>query len=647
MQLTRPERGTTPVAHALFIHALFALLAGLFVGLPAVAQEPDQGSERQRAEPATISDEIVVSAGLVERPQQRIGSSVTVIDRDEIERRNQSTVLELLRTVPGLEVAQTGGPGKTTSVFIRGGNSSHTLVTIDGVRVNGNTTGAFDFSDLTTDNLERIEVIRGPQGLTHGSEAVAGAVHVITRRGEGPARAWLRAAGGSDNYSQFGAGVQGGHETLDYSVNVSRIETDGVSSADEDNGNSESDPWTNLNVSGRLGASFWHDGRAELAVRYTEGDTDVDGFTFGVGPTDDLNASQERTVLTTALSLSKPIHSRWTQSLVLSHGSDELIGKDPDNIFSNYEITGENSSIKTQADLTLSPLDTSSASASPTNTLSIGYQLERREAKNVGSFDESIDLQSFFVENLWSWNDRVDLSLGVRNDDHSIFGDETTYRVALSARLGEMARFHASTGTGFRAPTFNELYFPSLGNLDLVPETSEGFDAGFELSFDDGRAVLDVTYFDTDFEDLILFTFPGGFVNLAEAASSGVELTFSGQAGDRFHYQVSHTYNDTEDRGTGLQLTRRPENRTTLNASFDLTQTLRGNATVVAARGRIDSDGTDMDDYERVDLSLDYQMTERFQPFLRLENLLDSDYSEIPGYTTPGFTAVAGIHLDF
>lgn len=623
----RTARAVQPAFPFCLMSLLLILLA-----LPVLGQDANDDLPS-----TTAYEEIVVSASLTELPRHRTGNTVTVLDRDEIERRNKTTVLELLRTVPGLEVAQTGGPGKTTSVFIRGGNSSHTLVLVDGVRVNGNTTGAYDFSDLTADNLERIEVLRGPQGVLYGSEAVTGVVSIVTRKGDGPPQAWLRGALGTEDYSQFEAGVRGGQGGVDYSFSASQLSTDGVSAASEANGNDEDDPWENLNVSGRLGADVWQDGRLDLALRYTESENDVDGFSFGVGPVDDLNATQDRTLFTGSLTLSKPLTEAWTQKLVLSHSRDDVLGEDPDDFFSNFEILSRTSSILTQANL----------SWSENHTLSLGYSHEERDAENIGSFDESVELDAFFGESLWTWGEALDLSLGLRHDDHSVFGSETTYRVAFSAGLGQVARLHGSAGSGFKAPTFNDLYFPGFGNLNLRPETSEGFDVGIEFQGDDNRWTVDVTYFDTDFEDLILFTFPGGFVNVAEATSSGVELTLGWRASDRVSFNASHTYNETEDLASGQQLARRPEQRSTLNLSFDATSKLRGSLTVIAVQDRIDSDGSEMDDYERVDLSLDYQLNTRWRPFLRLENLLDSDFAEIPGYTSPGATVAAGIHFGF
>ena len=615
-----------------------AALLVLFSADALLAQNNDGEDETapQATDPsATVQDTIVVSANHVATPIDEVGSSVTVIGRQEIERRHKTTVLELLRTVPGLEVVQSGGPGKATSVFIRGGNSSHTLVLVDGIRINSNTSGDFSFADLSTDNIERIEVLRGPQGGLYGSEAVAGVVSISTLRGAGPTRVWVGGEIGSDDLARLRAGVRGGNETWDYSLAVDNVQTEAVSAASEDAGNIEDDPWENLTISGRFGRSFLDDGRVDLAMRYNDGDTDVDGFTFGVGPTDDLNSNQARKMFTTGLTVTAPIRSWWTQTFHLGVGSDEIVGSDPDDFFSNFEILSDTSEFSTQAELSLAQND----------TLTLGYRVEKREAEVIGAFDESLYLRSFFAQNLWSWQGRHHLTVSVRNDDHSEFGDETTYRFTGSLQLAEDTRFHGSFGTGFKAPTGNDLFFPGFGNLDLVPETSEGFDLGLEQTSLDNRLVIDLTYFDTDLEDLILFTFPAGLVNVASATSKGFELTARWEPTDKLLFQASHTYNETEDGSTGLQLARRPENRSVLYLAFEPTERLRGTASLVVVKDRIDSDGSVADDYERLDLSFDYRASSLLRPYLRLENVLDEEYSEVPGFTTPGFTAAVGLNV--
>ena len=215
--------------------------------------------------------------------------------------------------------------------------------------------------------------------------------------------------------------------------------------------------------------------------------------------------------------------------------------------------------------------------------------------------------------------------------------------------LGKGTRLHATYGTGFKAPTLNDLFFPFFSNLDLEPETSEGFDVGIEQTWADDRWRVDLTWFDTDFEDLIAFSFvtfrPE---NVARATSSGVEISLDYRHGPSFQLRASHTYNDTEDLATGLQLARRPKHRSTLDVYVRPVPRLTGSASLIVVSDRIDSDGSDLDDYERVDLSLGYELKGgHFEPYLRVENLLDEEYEEVNGFTTPGAVAVVGLSMKY
>ncbi|MCG8457218.1 MAG: TonB-dependent receptor, partial [Holophagales bacterium] len=309
-----------------------------------------------------------------------------------------------------------------------------------------------------------------------------------------------------------------------------------------------------------------------------------------------------------------------------------------EDVFSNFRAEDTTTTVTMRSDLQLGEQ----------NTLAFGYRDEEREGVSVGAFERTVDIRSFFAENRWSSADgRVHLSVGVRNDDHSTFGDETTYRLTVSARLSPSSRLHGSYGTGFKAPTFFDLFFPGFGNPDLLPETSEGFDLGYEGIWAAGRWEMGFTVFANDFEDLIQFTFPAGLVNVAEARSEGFELEGSFAASERLRLRASHTFTDTEDLQTGLQLARRPEHRTAVHLDLETARRWRASLSAFAVRDRIDSDGTEMDDYERLDLSAEYELTPRLTPYLRVENLFDQDYEEVPGYTARGITALVGLAFDF
>ncbi|MCP3961733.1 MAG: TonB-dependent receptor [bacterium] len=601
------------------------------------AQEADPVDETP-AVTTTVEERIVVTADRLEKSPREVGSSVTVITAEEIELKRKSSVAELLRSVPGVEVVRGGGPGQVTSVFIRGGNSSHTLVLLDGVRVNGPTTGAFDFANLAADQVERIEVVRGPQSTLYGSEAVAGVISIFSKAGAEGLRFSGLAEAGELGTTRFRAGVSGGRDRFDYAVTVSDEQTDGVSSASKRAGNREQDPYENLTATARLGFGFSDEGEVNLSLRYFDSEVANDGFDFLLGPVDDLNRIQTRDGLTASLTVREQFGPRWRQSFVLGWNDEELAGIDPDDTFSNFTVENRSFEITSQSDVSLAEND----------VLTLGFAYDEREGGSVGNFDEKVDILSAFVQNVWSWEDRFHLTAGARHDDHSHFGGETTYRLSTTWSLGSGTRLHGTYGTGFKAPTLNDLFFPFFSNPDLKPETSESYDFGVEQSWGEDRWSLDVTWFDTDFEDLIAFSFVTFTPqNTAEATSSGLEVTFEYRPGPSFHLAGSHTINDTEDRATGLQLARRPENRSTLDLYFRPHPRLSGSASLIVASDRIDSDGSEMDDYERLDLSLSYRLREGVEPYLRVENLLDDEYEEVRGFTSPGSVVVVGLGLKY
>jgi vitamin B12 transporter len=583
---------------------------------------------------ALIQETMVVTANRAEAPRKTVGSSVTVISAEEIALRKKSSVAELLRTVPGLEVVRGGGPGQITSVFLRGGNSSHTLVLVDGVRLNSSTGGAYDFANLSTDGIERIEIVRGPQSTLYGSEAMAGVIQIFTKKGTDGFHVSGLAEVGDASHRRFRLGLEGGGERFDVALTVSDEKTDGVSAASERAGNRELDPFENFAATLRAGYDLAEGGRVDLVLRAFDGETKNDGFDFFVGPVDDLDFRQSREGLAGRLKVSKQLSDRFKQSFRVGLADEELTGIDPTNFFSNFTIESKTLELASQSEFTLSERD----------VLTVGFAWEEREGGSVGSFEESLEIASVFVQNAWNWENRVFFTAGLRYDDHSEFGDETTYRLSSSWQVAAASRLHGSFGTGFKAPTLNDLFFPFFSNPALRPETSQGFDLGFEQSWFDERLRIDVTWFDMEFEDLIVFDFATFLPqNLAEATSTGVEFTVDYKVGPKFQIAASHTYNDTEDLASGQQLARRPRERSTLNLFFQPVERLTGNVSFIVGRDRIESDGTKMDDYERLDLTLEYRLSESFKPYLRVENLFDDDYEEVNGFTTPGIVAVVGL----
>ncbi len=626
------------------IHVALTLLSFPFLPLQEQALEkPASGetpaTEESQEEPkTTVSEELIITATRLETSVDTIGSSVSLIGLKEIEERKKTSVLELLRTIPGLEITQSGGPGAVTSAFLRGAGSAQTLVLIDGIRINGVTSGGADLSNIRADNIERIEVVRGPQSTLYGSEAMGGVINILTRQAAGEAQRSLSVEAGSDSFFS-GRLALSGNQRIDYNAAVSYESAEGVSAASERAGNTEPDGFENLTVSGRFGFDFLENGRADLTLRYTDSETELDGFTFGVGPTDDLNYLSTRESLFASLKISKPVTSWWTQTLIVGLTDDDILGTDPDTVFHNFAIENQASELTLLADL--EPFEN--------DIVSLGYTVERREGFNPQNLDETVDLESFFIQNQWSWADRLYLTTGLRNDDHSQVGNETTYRGSLALIFNEgRTRIHTSYGTGFRAPSLNELYFPFFGNPDLRPESSRGFDLGFEKTLRGGGVLLDITYFYNTFDDLIGFDSATLLANnINEAETSGIEASLRCAPSQFIDLSMSYTYLDSEDKTTADPLPRRPKHRGVISLTFRPVESLSGVLSLIAVQDRIDSDGSAMDDYERLDLSLSYQPTKLWAPYLRVENLLGQNYEEINGFTSPGFVAIAGLSLDF
>ena len=473
-------------------------------------------------------------------------------------------------------------------------------------------------------------MLRGPQA-TYGSEAMTGVISITTSRG-GPG--WrLNGTGeaGTHSHRRYELGFLGASDRWDYSVSATDLSTDGVSHRAIEGGAVEDDPFENQTYSTRLGAAFLDDGRIDLRVRSHRGDTALDGF----GP-EDLNAMAAQDEDTMALVVEKDFTSFWRQTVRVGQTEGTLLGTDPDTIWNNYEIRSDIRQIDLQSDITLAA----------DNVLNLGFGAENRRGLSVGAFDEEANLESWFVQDQWSITDNVHVTAAVRGDEHSTFGSETSHRATLSGGWSDgRGRVHGSYGTAFRAPNFNELYFPFSGDPHLLPETTEGFDIGVQQRIGDSGLTLDLTWFDIDFDQLIEFDLTSfTFGNVAQASSSGAELVLRYRPNIDYGLEFSHTYNRTEDKATGHPLARRPKSRTTAVAQLQPTDRFAAAFMAAFVSDRIDSNGAVMDDYTKVDLHLSYGRP-MLKPFVRIENLLDEDYFEVPGFVTPGRTIVVGLRL--
>lgn len=595
------------------------------------------GAEETSPEEIPTFPPVVVTATQTEVPLRETAASVTLIDENTIEEKRLITVEEALREVPGLTVVQQGGPGATSSVFLRGTESNHTLVLIDGVPVNSPTTGAFDFADLTVENIERIEVIRGPQSTLYGSDALGGVIQIFTKKGEGPPSGFLSLEAGAYRTFREAAGLNGSTERVDYSLSASRFDTRGFSRANELAGNREDDGYENTAFSARLGTDLSEKTRLEWTGRYTNSESELDGCdpdTFFC-PVDVRGLILDHRQWVTALGLTTAVREGWDQHLRVGFNKD-------DTTFDGSEIDTSRKWLDWRHDLRLGRR----------NLLTVGYEYESQNGKFGDGVDETTVNHAGYAFNQLRLLPLI-LNLGLRYDGNNRYGGETTYKIETAYLVEATAtKLRAAYGTGFHGPTLNDLFFPGFGNPNLEPEKSESFETGIEQALWSERVQIAATYFQNRIEDLIVFvfdptTFVGAPQNVAGAKITGWEFNISARPVERFALSASYTLMNTKDEETGDELVRRPRHQASGSLSIQPANPLRLVLQVRYVGKRFDVGNVEMDDYTVVNLSGTYALHRNVSLFARVENLFDREYEEVTGYGTAGFSGYGGVKVTF
>ncbi len=563
-------------------------------------------------------------------------SSVTVIREEEIKKQKQLQVEDLLRGELGLDVVQNGPLGANASVFMRGGGSGSTLVMVDGIQVNSNTSGSFNFANLTAENIQQIEVLRGPQSIFWGADAVGGVINIVTKRGEGPPRHSLSFEGGS--FATFRESLQssGALNKFDYSVSVSRTDSDGFSSANEDRGNTEEDGYENTSVSTRLGYAVTDNSRVELIGRYIRSITQFDAFSFATGLPTDGNNGNKSNAYYFALPISKTFADWWTVTLTPNIAYEDTFSFDPS--FNNTHLINRTYTGDLQNNLQFGK----------NYSILFGGEYQVQNGVNQeSSLKSTIYNQGYFFQGIAQVLERVTLTGGFRHDINSVFEDKTTYRFEGNYDHSETGtRLRAAYATGFRAPTINDLFFPGFGNPNLKPEEVKSWEVGVDQSLYDGRMKVGVTYFDSDFTNLIQFNSVTSAVeNVGKADSRGLETEILFQVTSNLDVSVKHTWNETFDENDS-PLRRRAKHKLTASASHNWRDKLQSLVSLYAKSGirdgRFNTEG-----FVTLRAVLNYALTKQLKLTLRGENLLDNDYEEVPGFGTPGISGYAGFVFNF
>ncbi len=634
-----------------------AAAAGLAVLLCASISAP-----AARADEAEFAlPPMIVSATQIATPPEQIGSSVTVITADDIERNQWRTLPDALRAVPGVQVEQNGGPGSAAAVFIWGANANHTKVIVDGIDVSDPSTpnGAFDFSQLLLADVARIEILRGPQSGLYGSDAIGGVILIETKHGQGPTSLTGSLEGGSFGTFNQNAGVSGSADRFHYSFNVEHFRATDTPVTPLDllpPGQPRNDDlYDNVTVSTRLGADFSDQFGVDLVARYTHSNllfTGPDDLDFTV-PAPEQSSQTDDQLYTRG-------EARWT-----------LLGGAFENRFGLAYTDDQTRQVDGAA---LPELDESGVSSdighrikgdwqgkytvAPEETLLFGAEAEADQI--VAS---PITAQNGDQAGLIEWQgkifDRLYGAASLRYDHDDAFGSAVTWHVAPTYTIDAIGtQLKASAGNCFKAPTLNQLYvsyplFDFFANPALKPETSLGYDVGFEQPVANNRFRFGATYFHNDIRNLIDYndTFTM-LVNIGHATTEGAETFASFAVTPQLDLRADYTYTIARDDQTGQELLRRPRNKASLTATWRPLEKLTLAASVIYVGTRLDINYAGTADiearpYTLVNLDASYKLTDTVSLFARGENLLDQHYQEVTGFLRPGLGIFAGMRVAF
>jgi len=592
-------------------------LTSLF--LPALAQsQPATAAPAIEAKDAATLDTVVVTATRSPQPIAQGLASTTVLDRAAIERAQSPDLIDLLARQPGVDVSRTGGPGAVSSLFLRGGNSNHVLVLIDGVRVNSAQQGLYDFAHLPLERIERIEIVRGPRAALWGSDAIGGVIQIFTRA-PGERTAQLRIGRFDRREAAVQWGIDGALGSFGIGAGLQDVGGFNASTPRNFSFDPDRDGYRNqhlgLSARGRLGAQ-------SLAAHALTTDAEID---FDRGRT--LAESRSGGV-----TLAGPLAANWSQQLVLGHASEDLLTR---SAFGSRFESRRNS---------LDWLHELALGTGQALLFGLNHTDEEAISRNAGGgvvYDRGRRNSGLFT----AWRGTAGAQqwdLAARLDDNSQFGTTRTAQAAWGLALAREWRLRTSWGQGFRAPNTNELYSPGFGgffagNPALRPERAQSLESGLE--WQDGSAFAGLSAYRSRVSDLITFAGPNfAASNVQRARLDGIELEGGFDWGNS-RWRGHLGWQRAENALTGAPLLRRAPRKAGLSVDLPAGSHLRIGLDALAAARRQDFDGP-LPGYARFDLRLDTTPAPGWRLGLRIENLLDRQYTLASGFATPPRTAL-------
>ncbi|MEW6194054.1 MAG: TonB-dependent receptor [Bacteroidota bacterium] len=614
----------------------------------------------------TTLNEVVVSANKTETPYYSLASSVSVINSSDITKTQAHSVFDLLRYIPGISVIQQGGIGKLSNSFIRGANPNHALVIVDGIEMNdaSSPNNAFDFSTLGTYDIEKIEIVRGPQSTLYGSDAMAGVISIFTKQGtENPNLSFV-GEGGSNGFYKAHLATSGKYDFINFFVSANRNGTDGISSSNSSYGNTEKDGFINNGITAKVGFDLSQSGNLQLMYKFTKAESDLDQ-NEKLGDDPNYIYKTEEQIFSSILHFNS-FQGKWEKifkgSLIKRFGRtlDDYDELHPNTFSDSYNRAQR---IKFEWQNNLRVIDN--------NLISIGLETETEQAYTSyysesmwGPYEsvfpeQSIRTSSIYLQDQINVASSLFASLGIRYDDNEKYGSVTTYRIAPAYFISETGtKLKFTYGTGYKAPSLYYIFDPLFGNPDLKPEKSKGWDIGFDQILENGKINFGVTYFNLKFENMFGFDSNFRTINIAEASSKGVEISASADVLIELDISANYTYTETKDEFNqssdyGKNLIRRPKHQASLTINYNYDRLLNLNAQVRYIGKRDDKDFNaypvqriTLADYTIVNLNGSYKLSSYLELTARLENLFDKKYEEVLYYGTLGRTFYIGVNIN-
>jgi vitamin B12 transporter len=634
---------------------LAVLMIQLVFGGFLFAQDVEEKSDEEKVkaeEKVEDLGKVVVTATRYETLAKETGKSIEVVTEEDIKKSGKKSVYELLGMLPGVTITGYGNYGSSTKVYIRGSRKANALLLIDGVRLSDPTSVGkqVDLGILTSDNIERIEVIKGAMSSLYGSEATGGVINIITKKGKGKPSVTAGAEGGSLKYHKEYISSSGSTEKMNYSFNITKVSTEGESSVREITPQSyefDKDGYENLSASGAVSINIFNNAVLDMTMRYVDSEYEYDDYV----DEDDPNKKMMRTFFAGGATFKhSPLDFLMYQGGV-SYAS--LVRNELDN---NDTIDTTEESLYIYQGRNLGANFLTSISMGDVNELTFGvdYLKENGETGSNWGVNNEKDIYNagFYAHDKVSLFDMLFLNGGIRYNKNEKFGSHTTFDGGVSLITPVIGTlFRVSAGSGLRIPSFYELYNPSIGNEDLDPEESLTYDAGIEQSIFGKMITIGITYFVQEMENEILYA-PTGFYNVeGKIESNGYEVDLKLRPLDFLFAAYNYTYVEYKQEDESRVLGR-PSHKHNAALNAVIMEKINVNlAYTYQTKTKGYNTATthyNLKAYDKLDLNVRYNdITENLSAHFRVENLLDEDYELAYGYNAPGRTFFAGLDLKF